>query len=218
MKRRARGVTLMCVDCLHYARAAMVMSKCLDECIFDRAVFLSDRSLRVSGVETRVVSRINSKEEYSQFVMKELVHHFNTPHVLLVQHDGFILDGLRWCDHFLAYDYIGATWPGGHPKVGNGGFSLRSRRLHQVLADDPEIVECHPEDSRIGRTMRQYLETTYGIKYAPPDVARLFSHEHDPERRTTETFGFHAQNYEVPPPFVRHNGSFRSNVEREINL
>jgi hypothetical protein len=75
----------------------------------------------------------------------------------------------------------------GRQEVGNGGFSLRSRRLLEVLADEAFEVG-HPEDVRICRTWRAELELRR-VVFADPDTAARFSVEHGPgsERR----FGFH---------------------------
>jgi hypothetical protein len=90
----------------------------------------------------------------------------------------------------LDYDYIGATWPQFDDGlvVGNGGFSLRSRRLLHLLEDD--IFEAHhPEDVAICRTWRKMLEEAHGIRFAPPELASTFSAERSGDLR--ETFGFH---------------------------
>jgi hypothetical protein len=48
---------------------------------------------------------------------------------------------------------------------GNGGFSLRSRRLLQAL-QDPRIALSVVEDETICRTFRPLLERDYGIRFA----------------------------------------------------
>jgi hypothetical protein len=81
--------------------------------------------------------------------------------------------------------------------VGNGGFSLRSKKLHQVLKRLPGISTLYPEDHRICRTYRPQLERL-GIRFAPEQLARRFSiegisHLHRPRAENTWTteFGFH---------------------------
>lgn len=68
---------------------------------------------------------------------------FKTDYVLIIQNDGMPLrDGLA---HFTGkFDYVGAPWPGHttyydlfpYPKfgVGNGGFSLRSKNICQIVS------------------------------------------------------------------------------------
>jgi hypothetical protein len=107
----------------------------------------------------------------------------------VVQWDGFITDPTRWDPRFLEYDYIGAPWPDQDPAVGNGGFSLRSRRLVDALAamDTPEV---HPEDHRICQLYRPQLEADFGIRFAPVELAARFSWETG--EPPGPSFGFHA--------------------------
>lgn len=100
-----------------------------------------------------------------------------------------MLDARHWDPAFLAHDYIGASWPqfsDGHD-VGNGGFSLRSRRLLQAC-QSPRFQQAHPEDVLIGRTHRPWLEAQ-GLRFAPRSLADRFSAERvgDPLR----SFGYH---------------------------
>jgi hypothetical protein len=107
-----------------------------------------------------------------------------------VQWDGFVLHPDAWDDEFLEYDYIGAPWPH-HPieqAVGNGGFSLRSRRLFEAM-QDINFVPSHPEDLCICHHNRTMLENRFGIRFAPLDLAERFSYER--ARPRERTFGFH---------------------------
>jgi hypothetical protein len=137
------------------------------------------------------IPALQSHAEYSHFVAKTLVAHIHTSHVLLVQWDGYIVNPSAWAEEFLQYDYIGAPW-GFHKdsyRVGNGGFSLRSKRLLEALRD-PEITETDPEDVAICRKYRPLLEQRYGIRFAPEAVAERFSFESTMPRNVP--FGFHA--------------------------
>ena len=127
---------------------------------------------------------------YSAFMLTELVDYVTTQHVLIVQWDGFSLNFSAWDDQFLEYDYIGAPWPQFDPphNVGNGGFSLRSRRLLQALRD-PDMRLHAPEDLCICRTNRPLLESRHGIQFAPHEIAERFAFERtSPDQ---PTFGFH---------------------------
>jgi hypothetical protein len=110
--------------------------------------------------------------------------------VLVVQWDGFILDASCWQDRFLEFDYIGATWPQFRDEhdVGNGGFSLRSRRLLEACRD-PFISSAGIEDVTICRTYRAWLEREHGIRFAPREIAESFAYEREPPQGPT--FGFH---------------------------
>jgi len=181
--------TLACVDCRDQDLAAHALERCLERCRFTRALLFSDVPFPVAGVEALEIPRIASSQSYSRFVMKELDRYIDTDFVLLVQYDGFVLDSRRWSPEFHAYDYIGACWPADDwMTVGNGGFSLRSKRLLRAL-QDPEIAPSDPEDLAICKTHRPLLEDRYGIRFAPDEVAAAFSFETIPP--AAPTFGFH---------------------------
>lgn len=154
------------------------------------------------GSVVTVNPEINSKEQYSQFIIKEAYKLINTEHVLIFQHDGFVNNWQAWDNDWLQYDYIGAPWAyNDGMAVGNGGFSLRSRRLMEIVATDPFIQFLHPEDHHICRTYRNYLETKYGIKFAPIEVAEKFSFEgyRQPEKFLKDQFGVHGTNPRISP-------------------
>lgn len=157
---------------------------------FADALFVSDRGHDISGARQIFIPRLAGREAYSRFVIKDLLEHVRTSHVLLIQWDGYVIHPGAWDSDFLKYDYIGARW--GHFSdgydVGNGGFSLRSRKLLEAL-QDTEIDQFEPEDVHICREYRPLLESRYGIRFAPAEVADRFSFETTyPKSRT---FGFH---------------------------
>lgn len=100
--------------------------------------------------------------EYSIFMLYALHQFIDTDFVLVVQDDGWVVNGDRWDDRFFDYDYIGAPMmqyclneppylltalnfyiqhfrkiPQGYIEGQNGGFSLRSRKLLKM----PSILE-----------------------------------------------------------------------------
>lgn len=118
------------------------------------------------------------RENYSRFMIKELSSHFSTSHVLTIHADGYIQNPSAWNDEWLNFDYIGASWGyKDNRNVGNGGFSLRSQKLCDILEKDDSVNEFHPEDHQICRVYRQYLVDYYGIRFAPEEVANRFSIE-----------------------------------------
>lgn len=186
------NTTLCCVDCINHELAIEALRKSMSACSFERVLFLSDRNMDVPGIETVLISPLRSRDEYSAFILHELVHHIETDFVLLVQWDGYVVNPAAWTDDFLGYDYIGAVW-GQHQdafRVGNGGFSLRSKKLLQATQTIPIEGENQNEDDLICRKYRPMLESSYGIRFAPESVAEQFSFEIAYPRRMP--FGFHA--------------------------
>jgi hypothetical protein len=187
-------LTLCAVDTRTPALALQAMARCMAGIRFGRCVFLTQGQARdvPCGIEAFDIGTIDSGAAYSGFVLRQLPQWVLTSHVLLVQWDGFVCDASRWEDGFLQVDYLGAPWgkaPQGHV-VGNGGFSLRSRRLLLAL-QDPALAERlhHPEDVCIAQSLRPRLEREHGIVFGSPQQAARFAYEN--ESPPGPTFGFH---------------------------
>lgn len=190
-----RGVTLCAVSSTNVAATIGALEASLAEISVAEALLFTDANPTALGIamsdtiQLIPIERIGSSADYSRFILEQLVDHVTTSHCLIVQWDGYVTDGTRWCDEFLGYDYIGASWPqfdDGHA-VGNGGFSLRSRRLMEACRH-PNFIGHHPEDVAIGRTNRVMLEQL-GLRFAPVELADRFSAERAGDPGTT--FGYH---------------------------
>lgn len=195
-------VTQVVIDCVDVIRAEKVIAYNLAMCEFASSKVLSSQYSDSSLVHH--IPGISSLSEYSTFCLRQLIHHVDTEHVLVCQHDGFIRHPSKWDPVFLQYDYVGAPWlpdptfvttggapwcPGVGPNVGNGGFSLRSRRLQQFLSVCPILIDSGLEDVDIAVNNRPLLDRL-GFRFAPEAVARNFSWETGPER---ESFGTHGR-------------------------
>jgi hypothetical protein len=151
---------------------------------------------------------------YSRFMIEALNGYVETSHCLVVQADGFVLDPARWHQQFLEYDYIGAPWPEyvaitgpGNRRlrldknpVGNGGFSLRSKKLLEVtsgLRVDNLNFPLKSEDLLICHYLYDDMRAA-GIGFAPPEIAALFSIE-SPRglygQSLDTVFGFHGKHW-----------------------
>ncbi len=189
-RRRLDRVSLVCVENHRLHLAQYAMERCLRAFEFHEALLLSSLPVpphpRLAHAPIRP---LRSVAEYSAFMVHELGDAITGDFALVTQWDGFIQRPELWDDRFLEYDYIGAPWPGRTPSVGNGGFSLRSRRLLDALRK-LDIRDPHPEDVCICVRHRDELERDHGIRFAPPELARRFAWEQDePEGGA---FGFHA--------------------------
>ena len=163
---------------------------------------------------------VSSMKDYSKFMIYHLNEYINTDFVITIQHDGFIINPDAWRDEFLNYDYIGAPWPwreqgfvtpfGEHVSVGNGGFSLRSKKLIELptKVEVPfDVVAMNHfykmfgsvnwnEDGNICVHNRHIFEEN-GCKFAPVEVAKYFSYESPLDiNRGIIPFGYHGN---LPP-------------------
>ena len=184
-------VTVCAIDTVSPPLAARALSLCTRHCAFGDAILISNEKVSVDARFARI-DPIASRAGYSEFVIKTLYKYISTPFALIVQWDGYIVDHRQWTDEFLDYDYVGALWHWSpdNLNVGNGGFSLRSRRLLELLAspDFPGPGD-DPEDHHVCRTLRPTLEADHGIRFATREVAERFAYEcSHPEG---PTFGFH---------------------------
>lgn len=196
-----KEITVVIIDCKNQGSAIAAIKKTLQQITPNRTIFFTDVDIKIQGVETVIIPKIKSKLDYSYFVMKKLANYIQTSHILIIQHDGYVINGDVWDEAFVCFDYIGARWnyPDTERCVGNGGFSIRSTRLMDVIAKDDFIVPTDLEDDCICRLYGAYLERTYDIAFAPIDVAEKFSFElREPVQRT---FGFHSYFHQ---PFIEH--------------
>lgn len=133
------------------------------------------------------------KQYYDKFCALELHSLFTTPHAIVCQLDGYPINWQSWDDIFLDYDYIGAPWIPNYfnnsiSRVGNGGFSLRSRRLCQALSTQ-EWISMSDDVFICQHSFEKMCQL--GMRYAPPSLAARFSIEHDIPEKVPLPFGFH---------------------------
>jgi len=151
---------------------------------------------------------------YSKFMIEELHRFVDTEFCLIVQADGFVISPSIWTNKFLEYDYIGAPWPHavsvynasfssielGKNRVGNGGFSLRSKKLLDICSQikfDQLDFPIKSEDLIICHYLYDEMINS-GIKFAPFEIAKKFSIESLIKEHTENlglSFGFHGKNW-----------------------
>lgn len=173
-------VSLILVDTVNYAQAILSLTKSLNQIAPARTIFFTDVDLPVldDRVEVIKIEPIKSKEAYSTFIVKELYKYIETEFVLITQWDAVVLNGQSWRDEYYDYDLMAAPWLYSDGRnIGNGGGSLRSKRLMTILGTDPFIEMTHPEDEILGRLYRGYLEKKYDIKFPSEELADTFSYE-----------------------------------------
>ena len=200
-------VTISSVNILSHLKALQYSSRFIK---FGEVLLLADTDIGLTQqfgelIKFEPIEKITSKSNYSKFVVYELHKHIKTNYCLIIQADGFIINPHLWQDEFYQYDYIGAPWPefyrdfdGKTVRVGNGGFSLRSRKLlevplHESFSLHWDELTQDSEDMNICAWRKDHY-LRQGIKYAPLEVAKYFAHENYslvPEVRGIQPFGFH---------------------------
>jgi hypothetical protein len=195
------SVTLCCVDTDQYVLSSIAIRQSQKHICFARTLILTDQPDQFdSQWETRPIAKIENYRMLNDVMLKQMRHYIETDFVLNIQYDGFVVNAQAWTDEFLQYDYIGAPWPHMKPpyQVGNGGFSLRSRKLLMALEDNAiQPSDKMPEDLDICLTHRAMLEARYGIRFAPVRLAQMFSCESQNADAPLppHTFGFHGMGW-----------------------
>ena len=217
-KRRLKDVTLVIIAGVDLVRAYKAIFKSIESISFECVKIITPSRLAIRTreilVEKPFNSSLNSMKAYNHYCVYNLYKHIDTKFCLLIQQDGYIVNPELWRDDFLDYDYIGAPWPevensyidpfGNRQRVGNGGFSLRSRKLLTTpLRQEIEFEvtsgnffkhfnhDSYSEDGVICVHNRYKYERD-GCVFAPMDIAAVFSKEIEiPENKGLKTFGFH---------------------------
>ncbi len=169
--------------------------------------------------------------DYSKFMAYNLCDYIDSDYVLIVHNDAYVLRPNKWDNRFYDYDYIGAPWPanrhftneGVNVRVGNGGFSFRSKRMLNVLNElnlpfTDNGTGFYNEDGIMCVYYRKILEDN-GIKFATVPIASLFSHEIDCPDSEPKPFGFH-NNKKIIPKFFFIKYYLKSHIKkifRKIN-
>ncbi len=210
---RLKGVTCFCATSIRVSRAIDVLRLCADLCEFDEIVLATHEDIparRVPFLRVVPIRQIKDKRSYSQLILDGLKKIIRTDYVLIVQDDGFILNPGAWNEDFYNFDYIGSPWPPTlifqsdsrvlqmNNRVGNGGFSFRSRRLlHECSVKKMYRPEYGTmvEDILIGHFNYSDL-VTKGIRFADLSLASCFAGESPSDGafvHLDKIFGFHGK-------------------------
>lgn len=187
--------TLVSIDTKYKYESLHVLKNMKELFNFNETIFFSNgvESEHVRNIEIPNIAGKKDGFSYSYFCLKELPKYIETDFCLVVQHDGFIINPDMWSDKFMEYDYIGAPWPDNFVnRVGNGGFSLRSKKFLQACLDIFENEDILEHEDLLACVYRYEEFSKRGIKFAPVDLAIEFSIEHIvPELKSMKSFGFH---------------------------
>lgn len=180
--------------------ARWAVERCLRELPVDDCLVLSDEAF-VPGARHVAIAPLTDIAQYNALTLDALPQWTECDTTLVVQWDGFVIDGRRWQREFAEWDYIGAPWPHLAQAVGNGGFSLRSRRLlnavQRLRQDEPAADVDTAEDLQICFKYRAALQAQ-GLRFPDAQLAAAFACERQPAApawhalaQGIDSFGFH---------------------------
>ena len=199
------NVTLITVSSVRIDDTIDALRHCMKGITFGAVKFITHERPKnlPPEIEFGQCPKITSLAEYSYYMLFKLKDHVETPYCLTIQQDGVVVHPRLWQNIFFNYDYIGAPWPEGvfknsageFERVGNGGFSFRSKKLlelpSQLKLPFQGEGSCLHEDTLLCVDYKPIL-TQHGAVFAGIEVARHFSHEMAvPEVKGIKPFGFH---------------------------
>ena len=211
-KLKLSNVTLLSATSTEADAAQLSMRISLHNIEFGSSKLLctTDPKIKYPDIEYISISPLKNVDDYNEIIFQDLHKYFETSHCLIVQADSFVVNSKFWSNDFLKYDYIGGPWPDKiqvNPNlildlkknpVGNGGFSMRSRKLVETTAKinfkslnfpmkAEDVVICH-------YLYQKMIDS--GIRFAPAKLAAQFSLENidNPyNQNANSVFGFHGK-------------------------
>ena len=209
-------IALISINCVDPNEAAKAMVYSMRGIEFGQAILFTSEPVVSSDprITVKKIKKLNW-HEYNDACLS-IGRAFRSDYALFIQDDGFVINPDNWDPKFLEYDYIGAPWPSDpqwadqqvaraeihrvfpYNRVGNGGFSLRSRKFME-LSDHFHSCGLYGEDCYLCTIHYDYM-IKHGIKFAPFELALKFSYENQlPEMEYPNKlnpalhFGFHGR-------------------------
>jgi hypothetical protein len=210
-----KSLSITCIDTLRYKETLFALEKTIEtlknkvniECVYwfsdidiPKQIKTKTKWIKIDSMKSKFTS------DYNNVIFNLLPNIMEEDYNMIIQYDGFAVNSHAWTDKFLEYDYIGAIWPWFNDgwRVGNGGFSIRSKKLYDALLQNKKEVwsplyrtswlMSEQEDLIFCRYIRDVFEIEYNIKYAPEDLADQFSIEHNYDSSWLgKSLGFHGR-------------------------
>ena len=212
MKTQLKNIDLISIDTLNVYETVKALNYCKKFFDFGETILLTNCEQKFDGIKTIKIDKCDY-----QAINLYMFHYGKYTHnefALCIHNDGHIINPNLWTEEFLKYDYIGAPWPKHcwpdfinikthleRNTVGNGGFSLRSRKFLDYALTFKD-TEGWSEDMYL--CLCKYEEAIKnGITFAPIDLAYKFSMEipsdWNPDQLyefdKTKHFGWHGKSY-----------------------
>jgi hypothetical protein len=188
------NIDLVSVNCLTPEESIKSLNYCSKYFSFNNSILFTSEKISNKNHEIINIEKFKDINDYSDFILN-IGRFIKSDHVLIIQDDGHIVNPDKWDSSFLNYDYVGAPWPSNYKwrkrwkranyqdayknakknRVGNGGFSLRSKKF---LNYSSQFASCNGIAEDVFLCLVNYENAVeYGIKFAPFEVAYQFSLE-----------------------------------------
>jgi len=195
-----KNITIINANCVDSKTAVKSLNFSCKHINFGNIILFSDNKPEniTDNIKYIKIEKIDSIPKYNEFILRKMVDHVETDFCLVTQNDGFVINPNLWREEFLDYDYIGAPWSKlgmivwkRTNRIGNGGFSLRSRKLMKFIQGFKSIDYSSPED-----VITSLVIEKHKFKYPSVELACKFSLEcpiEDYPFNVHECFGFHGR-------------------------
>jgi len=210
-------LALCIVDTEAYALANNAIENTRQILDFNNVLVFTDQTTFWKNCNIKKIDKINNIEKYNEIILTVLPNYVQEDFVIIAQYDGFAINKYAFSDIFFEYDYIGAVWNNFETyTVGNGGFSLRSKKLLALVSEYAHLRKTgEAEDVFICRTLRPMLEIRHSIKFAPENIAHKFSFEFGVIQY--DCFGFHGV-FNLPLVYENNLEFLFSNLPKRVLL
>ena len=223
--RKSLRSMLIGMDQVKFKRAVLITdSSKTDLSLFDQTI--NEHNIDVYDMSVDLSSNMSDDDKNRSGFCESFIQQTNKYIIddfcLNVQHDSTIIDISNWDDRYLEYDYIGAPWPMDIVQasdmvagrideipnvVGNGGFSLRTRKF---VEESAKLGWQHKNEDLNICVFNYETMTEEGVTFAPPELACKFSVEHPTQYKyfqrdlllSYSSFGFHGEFNEAGMRFI----------------
>jgi hypothetical protein len=204
-KLKLPDVTLIAVSSIKIPQTIWALEKSCEGVEFGDVKLITHEKFEHPLIKFEECDKIDSIDKYNEFMFLRAGYFIDTEFALVQQYDSFIIRPQKWTNEFLSVDYCAAPWPivpnayiandGIRSRVGNGGFSLRSRKLMRLPLKYGWYLRSEQnqksEDGQICCYWKKEM-LEQNIKYSSVNLASQFSFENEvEENRGIDSFGFH---------------------------
>jgi len=219
-------IDLITINTINSSTALKTLDFCNQFFKFNNSIVVTKEIVNYKDYINVTVDDINSINDYNNFCLK-LNKIIKSDFCLVVQDDGHIVNPDKWEDSFLNFDYIGAPWPSSKSwikrfkklgqndyrkikenfklnRVGNGGFSLRSKKFLEYSSTfqntnniSEDIFLCILNYSTAKFSDIQFADFNTAMKFSYETPLKGFNKKRENSKGKFEfdQFGWHGERF-----------------------